>query len=43
MVIISGRVRWVGACSTHGRDEKCIKILSEKPEMWMTIGRLKRK
>jgi hypothetical protein len=21
-----------GACSTHGRDEKCIKILNGKPE-----------
>jgi hypothetical protein len=26
-VIKSMRKRWAGACSTHGRDDKCIQIV----------------
>jgi len=29
-VIKSRRMRWAGACSTHGRDEKCIKYFGWK-------------
>jgi len=27
-----------GACSTHGRDEKCIKFLVKKPEGKRPLG-----
>jgi hypothetical protein len=28
-----------GECSTHGEDEKCIKILDGKPETKRPLGR----
>jgi hypothetical protein len=32
-----------GECSTHGRNEKLIKILVEKPEGKRTLGRPRRR
>jgi hypothetical protein len=31
------------ACSTHGRDEKCIRILVRKPEGKRPLGRTSRR
>jgi hypothetical protein len=40
--IKSGRVRWVGACSTHRGDGNAYKILFVKPEGKRLLGRPRR-
>jgi hypothetical protein len=37
-MIKSRRMRYGGACSTHGRDEKCIYILVGKSEGKRSLG-----
>jgi hypothetical protein len=32
-----------GTCSTHGRDEKCLKVLVRKPEGKKQLGRRRRR
>jgi hypothetical protein len=32
-----------GACRTHGRDKKCIRILVRKPEGKRTLGTSRRR